>query len=242
MSVRCRRNQTVFFGLLAIFVISNGCVQTTVLTRDNLSERITPGARVLLLPPDIEVYELTAAGLKEPKADWTASAKQYVEEGLRTELQTKTAKLMVYRRPENLLMENVHQQIIKLHDAVGGAILTHQFVPNMQLPTKTGQFDWSLGEGVSILREEFDADYAMFVFFRDSYSSAGRVAMATVTTILTLGHVVPRGGLQVGFASLVDLHSGNILWFDRLVDSGGDLREADDALEAVQDLLTGFPL
>ena len=56
-----------------------------------------------------------------------------------------------------------------------GSILTHHYGV-LKLPNKDGKFDWTLGEGVKALREDADADYALFVFLRDSYASAGRKA------------------------------------------------------------------
>jgi len=215
-----------------------------MLTRADLTVRTEPGTRVLLMPPDIELYELTAGGLQEPNAAWTAAAKQYLEEGLRAELQAKNTTLEVYQRPENPSKEYAYQQLIKLHDAVGGSIFLHQILrqPNLSLPAKKGKFDWSLGEGVNKLREEFDADYAVFMFLRESHKSSGRVAVTIATAILTLGHVVPGGGQRGGYASLVDLRSGNILWFNHVFGFPGDLREAKGAQGAVKYLLTGFPL
>jgi hypothetical protein len=50
------------------------------------------------------------------------------------------------------------------------------------------------------------------------------------------------GGVQVGFASLVDLRSGDILSFNRLIDPAGDLRTAEAARNAVKKLLAEIPL
>jgi hypothetical protein len=47
--------------------------------------------------------------------------------------------------------------------------------------------------------------------------------------------------MQVGYASLVDLNTGQILWFNRLVRGSGDLREADKATETLDALLANFP-
>ena len=50
------------------------------------------------------------------------------------------------------------------------------------------------------------------------------------------------GGSQAGFASLVDLQSGDIVWFNFLLRSSGDLREPAPARETIDRLLTDFPL
>lgn len=50
------------------------------------------------------------------------------------------------------------------------------------------------------------------------------------------------GGTQVGYASLVDLNTGQVLWFNRMIRTTGDLREADKAAESLNALMQGFPV
>jgi hypothetical protein len=78
----------------------------------------------------------------------------------------------------------------------------------------------------------------LFTWVRDSYASAERVAMMVGLALLGVG---VGGGAQVGYASLVDLESGQVLWFNQLRRASGDLREAAKATESVEALLTGFP-
>jgi hypothetical protein len=49
------------------------------------------------------------------------------------------------------------------------------------------------------------------------------------------------GGMQVGYASLVDLNTGQIVWFNRLMRGTGDLREPEKAAETLNVLLARFP-
>ena len=233
------------FGFALILAVT-GCAQTTVFTRGEGPLSSKSGDRVLLMPADIELYEMTAGGLLEPKADWTAAAFANVTESIKQELQAKNDILVVYKPPtDDLGKTQDHQQIIKLHEAVGGIISTNQMNALLQLPTKQDKFDWTLGQGVNILREEYDADYALFVFLRDSYASEGRIAfiiVAVPASAVTGVNFVPSGGSQVGFASLVDLRSGDIVWFNRLFSEAGDLRTPEPAREAIQNLLDKIPL
>lgn len=226
--------------LLLSVAMATGCAQTKTLTRSEGTRPPLAGARVLLMPADIELYELTAGGLPEPKADWTASAQAHVAAALKEELAKKHATLILYQPPSNdPPKEYAHTQLVKLHDIVGGAILTHQLGLGPPLPTKEGKFDWSLGQGTAALREDYGADYGLFLFVRDSYASAGRKAMMVLAAA---GGVVVPGGRQVGFASLVDLKSGDIVWFNWLMSGTGDLRDADPARSTVRNLLADFPL
>ena len=96
-----------------------------------------------------------------------------------------------------------------------------------------------MGPKVRVLRKKHNADYALFVYIRDSYTSGGlAVAIFLAAAIFGVGL---QGGTQVGFASLVDLDSGDIVWFNRLFRGTGDLRERIPAEETVSILLTNFP-
>ena len=134
-------------------------------------------------------------------------------------------------------------EINTLHAAVARAINLHHFGPGyLTLPTKDGKLDWSLGEAVRPIKQKTGADYALFSWVRDSYTSDERKAAMVAMAVLSLGRVVPTaGGLQTGYASLVDLKTGRILWFNRLSRGSGDLREAEKAKETLEALLQQFP-
>ena len=215
-----------------------GCAQTRSL-RAEPWQRPAAEAAVVLMTPDIELSELTAGGMREPKADWTAQAKQHFLVAVREELTQKKVRLSIYETPTNADHEQADVRLLKLHDAVGGTIIIHKFLPQMALPTKDGRFDWTLGTGTRALQERTGADYAIFVLIRDSYSSGGRVALMMGAALL--GVAVP-GGQQVGVVSLVDLRTGTIVWLNRLVDAAGDLRTPEPTRRAVKALLDGFPL
>jgi hypothetical protein len=214
------------------------CTHTDSFTASPTLQRPAGTARVLLMPPDIELYELLASGMQEPRAEWTEAARRNVDAAIADILRPEEAELVPYAAPAfDVAAERRHTQLIKLHDAVGSSILAYQYGPN-QLPGKEDHFDWTLGSGASELQRDFGADYALFVYMRDSYSSAGRKAL--MIGLALLGGV--SGGSQVGFASLVDLKTGNIVWFNRLISTVGDLRTPEPAHDAVEQLLSDQPL
>ena len=53
---------------------------------------------------------------------------------------------------------------------------------------------------------------------------------------------VHAGSGQQGFATLVDLQTGDIIWFNRLVSISGNLRSPEPAREVATKLLTELPL
>jgi hypothetical protein len=221
-----------------------GCVQPSFHQRAQTLPRGQGG--VLLMPPDIELSEVSAGGVLEPKADWTQAAELHLGAALDQENRSRNLAMRRFRKdavPSD--RQNELEQVQQLHGAVGRAVLRHHFQPGGQpLPTKQGKFDWTLGPAVRPLKQATGADYALFVWVRDSYASAGRRAVQVLGTIAAamvgVAMVIP-GGQQVGFASLVDLGDGEIIWFNRLARTTGDLRTGEAAAETARVLLTGFP-
>ena len=233
-------SSVLLIGCLALI----GCApKSYFLNTKNLKKRQGSSTRILLMPADVELSILTAGGLLEPNAEWTKKAEANVKVALETALRGKLADVAYYvPPPKNSPKERENLQIIKLHATVGNTILTHKYIPKLVLPTKKEKFDWGLGKDLTSLREQYNADYALFLHFRDSYASGGRVAIIIAMAVLTAGHVVMHGGVQAAFASLVDLRTGEIVWFNRLVRGTGELREPGPALESVKTLLKAIPL
>lgn len=227
-------------GAVLLSFLLAACTQTDSFTPKETFHRPEGTARVLLMPPDIELYELLASGMQEPRAEWTAAAKSNVDAAIADVLRPQEAEILPYVAPAgDPAAERRHTQLIKLHDAVGYSILAYQYGGPNQLPIKADRFDWTLGSEAGLLGREYGADYALFVFMRDSYSSDGRKALMIGLALLGIG---VSGGAQVGFASLVDLKTGNIVWFNRLISTVGDLRTPEPARDAVEQLLDEEPL
>jgi PBP1b-binding outer membrane lipoprotein LpoB len=217
-------------------VLLTGCATTTFYT----SKKLAPEARrIALVSPDIELSIMNAGGLSEPHAEWTLLAEKHLSDGIRKKLKSLKIQLIDNQVTRELETDDAQEvQLIKLHEAVGSAILSHQFIEQLRLPSKKGKFEWTLGRSAGYLRDKYGADYALFIYIRDSYAGAGRVAVIAVAALLGVG---VQGGVQIGFASLVDLKSGEIVWFNRLARASGDLRTVVAAKETVSQLLADFP-
>jgi hypothetical protein len=192
------------------------------------------GATVLLFPIDIELFNITAGGIQEPKADWTANALQHMKAALkeRKEKAGLNLKELDEAGADDLA------EFSSLYAAVLNSITIHSRLDQLKLPTKEGKMDWSLGDAVKEVHAKTQADYGLFVFVRDSYASAERKAVIVGLALLGVG--IP-GGIQVGYASLVDLKSGQIVWANQLARASGDLREAEPARQTIDLLMGQFP-
>ncbi|HEX6317869.1 MAG TPA: hypothetical protein VFZ84_03265 [Burkholderiales bacterium] len=205
------------------------------------SKNLAPGftdlpkdALVAIMPADIELFSMSAGGVLEPKADWTEAATKH----FRAALVAKNKQLGLQSKEVSEQDADELAEVNALHAAVAQAIALHHFGP-LGLPTKDGKLDWSLAEAVRPVKAATGARYALFSWVRDSYASAERKAAMIGMALLGIG--IPMGQ-QTGYASLVDLETGQVLWFNRLARPSGDLREPEPAAETVEALLSSFPV
>lgn len=218
---------TVFAMLLA------ACAPMNVKQVDRLST-VGENPRILLMPPDIRYYLLTAGGVPEPHAEWTEAAQENFTEALTQYAASIGSNLKVLDK-RNLSPQEVDYE--ELHSAVGFTILNNYF-GGAPLPSKNGQFDWSLGPGIREIGENHDADYALFVYYRDYQASGGRVAFAILAAAAGAASSV---GSESGFASLVDLQTGDVVWFNVVNAGSGELRKKEGAAAAVRTLFKDIP-
>jgi hypothetical protein len=222
-------------GVFTVFVLLmlGACTST-----QNLSKMVSftppPGPfTVVIMKPDVQVSTLTAGGLEEPNADWTRQAQENLMRSLNAQIFGKNGTVIA---PDALSVLDTQQlaDFERLHRAVGYTVISHRFFGLEDLPTKKGRFDWTLGAQASAIRTATHADYALFLYARDSFSSSGRVAATIFMAALGVGL---QGGQQACFVSLVDLKTGNIVWFNVLLKGTGDLRDPEGARKSVASLV-----
>ena len=222
------------FTIFLIFFLF-GCTSFNTEPKYSIRTFDQNNTKILLMPIDIEICELSLAGLCEPKADWTQNSKENIIQGFQEILKTRNASLIKFKKK---IRNDSINQIIKLHTQTGHEIINNEY-GQFKMPTKE-EFNWSIGEKVNLLNFEYKSDYALFLYFRDQYSSKERVFYSIVTVILFPG-IIPIGGRQVAFASLVDLKNGNIVWFNGYYRSFGDVRDLESAKKTLEKLFEEFP-
>jgi len=209
---------------------------------DQTSKHLAPGfstravgSKLVVVPADMELYSISAGGVVEPRADWTEAAQRNFDSALDGQ-----GKLL---GPEVTRLEPAAAdelaEIVNLERAVASAIAMHHRNGDMKLQTKADRLDWSLGAAVRPLKERTGGDYALFTWVRDTYASGER--KAAMLGLALIG-AISLGGEQVGHASLVDLNTGRVVWFNEINRMRGDLREPVPAKETVEALLKDFPV
>lgn len=210
-----------------------GCAVTNTSTFTGQYSPPPENSRVLVMTPNAELAILGAAGIPEPREDWSTAGRDNLAVNIEAFVQEQNHQPSAL--DPNTAMEGRVGQIIRLHDAVGISL-----IQRAMLPTQKDRFEWTLGEGTRELGEAHEADYALFIGANGTYASAGRVAM--MIGLAAVGVGVPLGS-QVAYASLVDLRTGNVIWFNTVLAAPGqDMRDPEGAQRLVEVLMKDAPL
>jgi hypothetical protein len=233
---------------IAAGLLAGGCVQT----RQFADVQFTPPSgdyKLLVLRPDVTVGSLTTGGMVEPRADWTDQARRSIVDALRAQQASRGGNLTIIERRNQLagVTEQELADVERLNFAVDQSIVEHKYLGDY-LPTKRGKgLDWTLGADAVRLGQKTGYDYALFLHAEDEVASGGRVALGVLGLAgCFIGFCAPNvgGQQQLDYASLVDLKTGEVVWFN-VVSAGseipgikfGDLRTPQGAAQMVERLL-----
>lgn len=230
--------------LLAVGLPAAAYNQDRVAT-DDAGNPVRIAGSVVIVEPDIELSLVTAGGLLESRREWSDAARRLYPEAVNRLLAARGSPTRpAFDLPDELPADSRLGQLVRLNEAVAMSIAVYTR-SGSHLATKGRRLDWTLGEGVSELREATGADYALFTYVRDSYTSGGRATLRVLALLAgaAVGQVVDiGGGQQVGVATLVDLRTGQVVWFNLMANQTGDLRDAEGAERTAKQMLTGLPL
>lgn len=232
---------------VSLAAIASLCLAPTAFARTQVAKGFEfpagEAVTIITLRPDVTVGSLDAGGLEEPNADWTNDARANLADAIAANQTTRGNEVVTLpeQAGDNAKVVGDYQ---KLFHAVSAAIFLHKFTPFSSLPTKKDKFDWTLGPGAAKLGEIGGGNYALFLYTHDSFGSSGRKALQ-VMGILGCGVgvcVIVPGGVHFYYASLVDLKSGDVVWFNFVPHAEGDIRTPGGAQALVDKLLSTMPV
>jgi hypothetical protein len=237
------RSLAVFAGASVLLA---GCVQTRQVA-DVEFQPPQGNYSLLVMRPDVQVGTVTAGGLVEPRAEWTEQARGHLLRALREQQAGRGGRTVVMETRQS--MPGVDPKLVadleRLHNAVGNSIALHKYA-GLTLPTKRRGIDWTLGEDAVRLGRATGMDYALFLYAQDAIASTERTALQVLGIAgCFIGFCAPQGGGgQAAYASLVDLRTGDVVWFNILQTGSqlpgitfGDIRTAEGADQMVDRLL-----
>jgi hypothetical protein len=233
---------------VALGVTLSACVQT----RQFADLQFTPPQgdyKLLVLRPDVSVGSVTTGGITEPRADWTEQARTNIIAALKSQQAARGGKMLVAERRSEVPGADQASvaEIERLNYVVDESIVLHKYF-GAYLPTKSRKgLDYTLGQEAVDFGRKTGFNYMLFLHAEDSFASKGRIALQALGIAgCVIGFCAPNigGGGQLAYASLVDLHTGEVVWFNVLMTGTqvaginmGDMRTPEGAAQMVERLL-----
>ncbi len=204
-----------------------------------LKNETTLPKKVVVLPANIQVYEVTAGDVSEEVPQWSAEASKNVLNALSETIKAdKSLSEVGYPRlsPPAAAVVDEHMALYKL---------VVDTAANTDLEHKVRRFDFTIGPGLTALQRETGADAAVMVYGRDYVSTAGRKAKAILGNIPIVNAVTgPAPSLGRSFVRIgvVDLRTGDLLWLNsELRGSTSNLRDPADAKDIIHSIFEWYP-
>jgi hypothetical protein len=235
-----------FYLLLVFSLALSGCASTpSAMVHQSIKQ--APGSRpleqVVLLPVDVDVYEMSAGGVKEEVPEWSSKAETNIRNALLVS-KGSGGKCCVTRPVDTSSLTAEEREVLEEHLALFNTVATNAMWATLPYNTswhfKAEDFDYTLGDGLGFLKEKYGLDAGLVITGEDVVSSSGRKTTAVLGAMfgiaIPLGHSVLMGGL-------VEFGTGDVLWLNHVVSAAGqdDLRDPASCLELAGTLMKEYP-
>lgn len=238
------------YFILCIFV--SGCATATFRANPQLGQRIKTVKEIAVMPMDVEVYKVTAGGVKELVDEYTLEAKNNIKAVIDDELTISNNYKLVYlsdiKEITDIKQKLLFKDALALYSALDTSIIAHTYPPNMEyiiplsgiFKDKLNNFDYTFGLNLSEISSYVSSDALLFTRGGDYLSSGGRVALMVWAAVM--GFTPTRAGPPHLSLALVDPKTGDILWYNFLCPQKGyNFRNSESVRNFIKILLNGFP-
>ncbi|GEO00526.1 hypothetical protein NSE01_23580 [Novosphingobium sediminis] len=231
----------------AAMFLSAGTAHAGSLLKEGFSFPEAQSTRIVVFRPDVQVGTLRSTGQDEPNVEWTEAARTNIANEMKSQASALGLKLEFlndFQGTDAELFDSYRalfvavSSSVRLHGLFGDRLPTKLEPRTPENPSKRWRMDWTLGPGMSRFADLTGADYGLFFYTHDAYGSAGR---KTAMIFAAMWGVAVASGVHEGYAALVNLRTGDVVWFNSDIAMGGDPREAVGATKRVGQLLAGFP-
>jgi hypothetical protein len=200
--------------------------------------------RILLIPAEVRLHEISAGGVVEPVEAWTKAASESAASYVRKLAATKMPFELVESPSLEAGEKQALEQHIALYDSVAGSAYFARTSHIEVWRERSKTFDYTLGPGLKDLADHTGLDAAMIISGSDYISSAGRRAAMVMGVLLAAAVgavVVPQGGISFISVGVIDLRSGDLLWFGTDRSGGTDFRNEQDLHRMLDGLFQTYP-
>lgn len=231
---------------VVILVMSQvGCAPVTYRTNSKFDGYFNEKKKVAVVDPDMKIFRFTAGGVDQYQDDWSIRANEFMKEELIRELDTFDTIEFVHI--DKNLLNDVNKGFIDQQKAVyfmvAYSVAAHLYEPATLFKHKKVNFDYTLGSELADFKHIEDVEAILFINGRNYIWTAGRSSLALLSGAVTLftGVYIPvPAGKEMLTASLVDVESGDILWFNYLA-MPGDMRKHKTDRRLIKKLFRDFP-
>ncbi|MGQ8364735.1 hypothetical protein [Glaciecola sp. 1036] len=229
----------ISFVLLALYLLT-GCVTHSVQTSNQnpeSSQKIKSMTSAVLIPIKVEVKESGIGSLEklpEESAEANRIVKSEVIKAFSNINNVDIVEYSVENEDEQLLFDDY----VGLYQRVAVSAENIQYMGPAWSDRKS--FNYTLGNGLSYLKDKTGSDKAIFIYGEDIVTSGGKKALAALAMIGGIG--VNPGGIAVLHIGVVDLDTGHLLWSNSSASQGLSLDSEKSVKSAIAEILSTSPL
>jgi hypothetical protein len=203
--------------LFPLFCFTEGCMSAPHRAHPQFESRVAKIKALTLVPPAVEVYELSPSGLSELRDDWCRLGRKNIEEALIEKFTSKRYSIRTLRADSEVRKELA--EIQALYTQVNRSIQLHSYGPQV-FPEKVTWFEYGMGSVQRVL-EACGTDSLVFVTGFDQVSPDN-----------------PKTYVSIALAD----SSGTILWYGVKGSKGGhELKDPFSTAMLVEEILSSFP-
>jgi hypothetical protein len=203
--------------LFPLSCFTGGCMPAPYRTHPQFESRVAKIKALTLVPPAVEVYELSPSGFSELRDDWSALGRKNLEQALVEKFGEKQYSIRALRADPETRKEL--EEIQALYTQVNRSVQLHSYGPQV-FPEKITQFEYGMGS-IQRVVEECGTDSLVFVTGFDRVSSQD-----------------PKTYVSIAVTD----SSGTILWYCVKGSTGGhELKDPLSTAMLVEEILSSFP-
>jgi hypothetical protein len=186
-------------------------------THPQFESRVAKIKALTLVPPAVEVYEVSPSGLSELRDDWSVQGRKNLEQALVEKFGEKQYSIRTLHVDSEIRKELA--EIQALYTQVNRSVQLHSYGPQV-FPEKVTQFEYGMGS-IQRVVEACGTDSLVFVTGFDQVSSQD-----------------PKTYVSIAVTD----SSGTILWYCVKGSKGGhELKDPFSTAMLVEEILCSFP-
>jgi len=230
------------FALLTALTAFTGCVPNSYLAKTGNPELPPIPRKIVLIPAEVNVIEISAGGVPEEVEEWSQQASKNLVDAVHREARSG-ARFEILALPDlNPWEQDILKTHLAMYELVIASVNEYGLSTDSVWRERAPQLHYTVGPGLSFLQEKTGATAAMFIVGEDSVLTGGRLLLMAAT-VLAFGFPAVPPSHSYFAAGVVDLATGDLLWhnFDWNI-ARRDLRKPEDANGLVAEVLAAFPV